>query len=62
MLKGDFNEAINFILTFENRIDDRDLKKIVMDVYRQKLYELIENPNEEEIKKIFEKELINYCS
>lgn len=62
MLKGDFNEAINFILTFENRIDDRDLKKIVMDVYRQKLYELIENPNEEELKKIFEKELINYCS
>lgn len=33
-----------------------------MDVYRQKLYELIENPNEEELKKIFEKELINYCS
>ena len=34
----------------------------MMDLYRQKLCELIENPNEEELKNIFEKELINYCN
>jgi hypothetical protein len=62
MLKGDFSEAINFVLTFENRIDEKDLRKIILDIYRQKLYELIENPNEDELRKIFEKEVINYCS
>lgn len=53
MIKGDFHEAINFILTFENRIDDKDLKKIVLDIYKEKLYELIENPDEDELKSIF---------
>lgn len=45
MLRGDFNEAINFILTFENRMEEKDIKKIIMNIYHQKLYELIENPN-----------------
>jgi hypothetical protein len=55
MLKGDFNEAVTFLLTFENRIEESQLKKIVFDIYKQKLCELIENPNEEELKNLFEK-------
>ena len=44
ILKGDFDEAVTFVLTFENRIDEKDLKHIILDLYRQKLYELIEDP------------------
>jgi hypothetical protein len=44
ILKGDFDEAVTFVLTFENRIDEKDLKRIILDLYRQKLYELIEDP------------------
>lgn len=44
ILKGDFDEAVIFVLTFENRIDEKDLKHIILDLYRQKLYELIEDP------------------
>jgi hypothetical protein len=44
ILKGDFDEAVIFVLTFENRIDEKDLKRIILDLYRQKLYELIEDP------------------
>ena len=46
VLKGDFDEAIKFVLTFENRIDEKDFKRIILDLYRQKLYELIEEPQE----------------
>lgn len=55
MLKGDFTEAVTFLTTFENRIEENQFKRIVIDVYKQKLCELIENPNEEELKNLFEK-------
>jgi hypothetical protein len=45
LLKGDFNEAVTFVLTFENRIEEKDLRRIVLDLYKQKLYELIEEPD-----------------
>jgi hypothetical protein len=35
---------------------------MVLDVYRQKLYELIEDPDEEQLRRIFEKEIVGYCS
>ena len=62
MLKGDFQEAVTFLNTFENRIEETQFKRIMFEVYKQKLCELIENPNEEELKNLFEKELINYCT
>jgi hypothetical protein len=62
LLRGDFPEALTFIATFENRVDEKDYRKILLDLHRQKLYELIENPNEEELRALFEKDLLHCCS
>ena len=41
LLKGDFTEAAKFLATFESKLDEKDYKKIILELYRQKLYELI---------------------
>lgn len=46
LLKGHFNEAVQFIWTFEQKIPNKTLKKLTLEIYKQKLYELLENPNE----------------
>jgi hypothetical protein len=38
------------------------MRKIILDIYKQKLYELIDDPNEKELKDLFERDLVNYCT
>lgn len=53
LLKGDFNEAVQFIWTFEQKIPGATLKKLTLEIYKQKLYELLENPDEVELRNLF---------
>lgn len=61
LLKGDFAEAIQFIQNFEHRLDANLIKKLILKIYKQKLFELLENPVENELRNLFEKEIINFC-
>lgn len=38
MLKGDFSEAIQFIWTFEHKIDRENLSLFTLKILKQKLY------------------------
>lgn len=53
ILKGDFEEAVKFLRTFEYRIEEQEFKKAVLEIYRQKLYELIDNPDEGQLRTLF---------
>lgn len=61
MLGGGFREAVSFVQTFENRLSREDMRRIIVEIYRQKLFELIEEPDEEELRELFERELVSWC-
>lgn len=45
VLRGDFNEALKFMATFEFRLEEQDYRRTCLELLKQKLYELIDNPN-----------------
>lgn len=61
-MKGDFPEAIQFLKTFEQKIDAVTIRKFTLLIYKQKLYELLEDPEEAELRNLFEKEIIHVCT
>jgi hypothetical protein len=62
LIEGNFPEAINFIMAFESKLSERDYRRIMLEIFKQRLFELVENPNEEELRELLEKEIVNYCS
>lgn len=52
-MRGDFNEAVQFLWTFEQKIPNATLRKLTLEIYKQKLYELLENPEELELRNLF---------
>lgn len=41
LMRGDFNDAVQFLWTFEQKIPNATLKKLTLEIYKQKLYELL---------------------
>lgn len=62
LLKGHFREAAQFLEAFENKLPLAQLKQLTLKLYKQKLYELLEDPNKNDLQDLFEKELVDLCS
>lgn len=61
-MKGDFSKAVQFLWTFDKKFSEDTLQAFTLELYTQKLYELLEDPDEAELRVLFEKEIVNYCS
>lgn len=44
-MKGDFSKAVDFLFTFDRKIPEDHLQVFSLELYKQKLYELLENPD-----------------
>lgn len=62
LMEGNYPEVMSFIAAFENKLSERDYRRIMFELCKQRLYELVENPNEEELKDLLDKDIVNYCS
>jgi|JI61114DRNA_FD_contig_21_1774002_length_213_multi_3_in_0_out_0_1 hypothetical protein len=47
LVEGNYPEVMSFVSAFESKLSERDYRKIMLELCKQRLYELVENPNEE---------------
>lgn len=62
MLEGDFTTVRSFLQPFESRLDVRDFRAIMFRIHRQRLFELVEEPDEIELRELLEQDIGNYCT
>lgn len=62
LLEGDFKTVVKCLQPFENRLDPKEFSAIMFCIHRQRLFELVEEPDEIELRELLEQDIVGLCT
>lgn len=62
MLEGDFAAVVGCLQPFQSKLSPKEFEAIMFRIHRQRLFELVEEPDEIELRELLEQEIGKYCT